>query len=86
MRNIKGQLFASGNSSRQPSRKQFMESASLSESKSTEASTSLSVDDLCGVDSATSIPSTSKAAEVILEPRLNLISLCQQMSTVLKLG
>lgn len=62
-RNIKGQVLASsGNGSRQPSRKQFIES-SPSDSKSTEASTSISVDDLGAVDSA-SVPSTSKAAEV----------------------
>ncbi|KAK7385899.1 hypothetical protein VNO78_31849 [Psophocarpus tetragonolobus] len=61
-RNIKGQVLASGNGSRQPSRKQFIES-SPSDSKSTEASTSISVDDLGAVDSA-SVPSTSRAAEV----------------------
>ncbi|XP_027940101.1 rho GTPase-activating protein 7 isoform X3 [Vigna unguiculata] len=61
-RNIKGQVLASGNGSRQPSRKQFVES-SPSDSKSTEASTSISVDDLGAVDSA-SVPSTSRAAEV----------------------
>jgi len=58
-RNIKGQVLASG---RQPSRKQFLES-SPSDSKSTEASTSMSVDDLGALDSA-SVPSTSRAAEV----------------------
>ncbi|KAK7300246.1 hypothetical protein RJT34_11087 [Clitoria ternatea] len=62
-RNIKGQVLASGNSSRQSSRKQFMDSNSPSDSKSTEASTSMSVDDLCAVDSG-SLPSTSRAAEV----------------------
>ncbi|TKY57139.1 Rho GTPase-activating protein 7 [Spatholobus suberectus] len=61
-RNIKGQVLASGNGSRQPSRKQFIES-SPSDSKSTEASTSMSVDDLGAVDSA-SVPSTSRAVEV----------------------
>ncbi|KZV44449.1 rho GTPase-activating protein 7 [Dorcoceras hygrometricum] len=64
LRNIKGQILTSGSSSRQPSRKQFMESTSLSDSKSTEASTSLSMDDLCAVDSA-SLPSTSRAAEAL---------------------
>ncbi|KAK9273999.1 hypothetical protein L1049_018813 [Liquidambar formosana] len=67
-RTIKGQILASGNSGRQPSRKQFMESTSLSDSKSTEASTSISMDELCAVDS-TSVPSTSRAAEVIDYPR-----------------
>ncbi|KAG4953070.1 hypothetical protein JHK87_038664 [Glycine soja] len=61
-RNIKGQVLASGNGTRQPSRKQFLES-SPSDSKSTEASTSMSVDDLGALDSA-SVPSTSRAAEV----------------------
>lgn len=64
LRNIKGQVLTSGSSSRQPSRKQFIDSTSLSDSKSTEASTSLSVDDFGAVESA-SIPSTSRAGEVI---------------------
>ncbi|KAI3461160.1 hypothetical protein Pfo_017823 [Paulownia fortunei] len=68
LRNIKGQLLTSGGNSRLPSRKQLVESASLSDSKSTEASTSLSLDDLCAVDSA-SLPSTSRAAEVMDYPR-----------------
>ncbi|XP_073054321.1 rho GTPase-activating protein 7-like isoform X2 [Primulina eburnea] len=59
-----GQILTSGSSSRQASRKQIMEATSLSDSKSTEASTSLSMDDLCAVDSA-SIPSTSRAAEAL---------------------
>ncbi|XP_061346282.1 rho GTPase-activating protein 7-like isoform X1 [Gastrolobium bilobum] len=62
-RNMKGQVLASGNGSRQPSRKPFIDSTSPSDSKSTEASTSISVDELCAVDSA-SVPSTSRAAEV----------------------
>ncbi|KAK4482796.1 hypothetical protein RD792_009966 [Penstemon davidsonii] len=66
-RNIRGQLLTSGNSNRQIPRKQFMESTSLS-SKSTESSTSLYMDDLCAVDSA-SLPSTSRAAEVMDYPR-----------------
>lgn len=61
-RNIKGQVLASGNGSRQPSRKPFIDS-SPSDSKSTEASTSMSVDELGVVDSG-SVPSTSRAAEV----------------------
>ncbi|KAF7833322.1 rho GTPase-activating protein 7-like isoform X1 [Senna tora] len=63
-RNVKGQVLASGNGSRQPSRKQFVDSASPCDSKSTEASTSVSVEDLGAVDSA-SFPSTSRAAEVM---------------------
>lgn len=64
-RNVKGQGLAVGNSSRQPIRKQFMDSTSLSDSKSTEASANVTMDELCVVDSA-SIPSTSRAAEVRL--------------------
>lgn len=56
--------MASASSSRLPSGKQFMESSPLSDSKSTEASTSISVDELGAVDSA-SVPSTSRIAEVI---------------------
>ncbi|KAL8029448.1 hypothetical protein ABFX02_14G225400 [Erythranthe guttata] len=64
MRNGKGQT-----SSRLTSRKQLTESASLSDSnKSTEASTSLSIDDLPAVDSA-SMPSTSRPHEGMDYPR-----------------
>ncbi|XP_050237081.1 rho GTPase-activating protein 7 isoform X1 [Mercurialis annua] len=65
-RNVKGTGVTTGSSSRQPSRKHFMESTSLSDSKSTEASTNMSVDDLCGVDSA---PSTSRAVEMMDYPK-----------------
>ncbi|KAG8660271.1 hypothetical protein MANES_02G139000v8 [Manihot esculenta] len=61
-RNIKGTGLATGSSSRQPPRKQFLESTSLSDSKSTEASTNMSMNEMCGVDSA---PSTSKAVEMM---------------------
>ncbi|KAL9455031.1 hypothetical protein AB3S75_010436 [Citrus x aurantiifolia] len=60
-RNIKGQGLATGSSNRLP-RKQLVESTSLSDSKSTEASTNVSMDELCGVDSA-SVPSTSRPIE-----------------------
>ncbi|TXG73410.1 hypothetical protein EZV62_001989 [Acer yangbiense] len=63
-RNIKGQGLATGSSSRLPSRKQYIDSNSLSDSKSTEASTNMSVDELNGVDSA-SVPSTSRAVEAM---------------------
>ncbi|KAK6138297.1 hypothetical protein DH2020_027988 [Rehmannia glutinosa] len=69
LRNIKGQSLTSGSNSRLPSRKQLVESASLSDSKSAEASTILSVDDLCAVDSSTSLPSTSRVTEVMDYPR-----------------
>ncbi|XP_057801200.1 rho GTPase-activating protein 7-like isoform X2 [Salvia miltiorrhiza] len=68
VRNIKGQLFAYGSNGRLPSRKQLIEPTSLSDSKSTEASTSLSMDDFPAVDSA-AVPSTSRAAEVMDYPR-----------------
>ncbi|KAL5580360.1 hypothetical protein UlMin_012802 [Ulmus minor] len=67
-RNVKGQVLASGNGNRQPMRKPFIDSISMSESKSTEASTSMSMDDLSAVDSAAA-PSTSRAAEVVEYPR-----------------
>ncbi|KAL5582664.1 hypothetical protein UlMin_015106 [Ulmus minor] len=67
-RNVKGQVLASGNGNRQPMRKPFIDSISMSESKSTEASTSMSMDDLSAVDSAAA-PSTSRAAEVVDYPR-----------------
>ena len=59
---MKGQVLASGSSSQQHPRKQFIDT-SPSDSKSTEASTSVSVDELGAVDSA-SLPSTSRAPEV----------------------
>lgn len=61
LRNIKAQGLTSG-SSRPHIRKQLLESASFSDSKSTEASAT-SMDEFCAVDSA-SVPSTSRAAEV----------------------
>ncbi|XP_015873668.3 rho GTPase-activating protein 7 [Ziziphus jujuba] len=67
-RNIKGQVLVSGSGSRQPNRKPFMDSTSLTDSKSTEASTSMSMDELSAVDSA-AVPSTSRAAEVVDYPR-----------------
>ncbi|KAH7542185.1 hypothetical protein FEM48_Zijuj02G0046300 [Ziziphus jujuba var. spinosa] len=67
-RNIKGQVLASGSGSRLPNRKPFMDSTSLTDSKSTEASTSMSMDELSAVDSA-AVPSTSRAAEVVDYPR-----------------
>ncbi|KAG4145068.1 hypothetical protein ERO13_D05G075900v2 [Gossypium hirsutum] len=60
-RNVKGQELAVGNSSKQPTRKQFMESTSLSDSKSAELSVNMSMDEV----TSASIPSTSRAAEVI---------------------
>ncbi|KAK3000136.1 LOW QUALITY PROTEIN: hypothetical protein RJ639_022992 [Escallonia herrerae] len=65
----KGQVLTSASSSRQPVRKQLIDSTtSLSDSKSTEASTSLSMDEFGAVDSG-SIPSTSRAAEVMDYPK-----------------
>ncbi|KAJ7960548.1 Rho GTPase-activating protein 7 [Quillaja saponaria] len=67
-RNIKGQVIGSGSSSRQPTRKQFIDSTSLGDSKSIEASTNISVDAVDTADSA-SVPSTSRIAEVMEYPR-----------------
>lgn len=61
LRNIKGQLPTSRN--RQHSRKQFLEAANQSDSKSSDASTSLSNENLHPVE----LPSTSIAAEVNLK-------------------
>ncbi|XP_047330294.1 rho GTPase-activating protein 7 [Impatiens glandulifera] len=67
--NNKGQMTPSVNSSnRHPGRKQFLDSPSFNDSKSTEASTSMSMDELSAVDSG--LPSTSRAAEVIDYHRL----------------
>ncbi|KAK1402814.1 Rho GTPase-activating protein 7 [Heracleum sosnowskyi] len=66
-RNLKGQGLTSSSSNRQPVRKQLMESASFSDSKITEASASISMDDF-GANSA-SVPSSSRAAEVMDYPR-----------------
>ncbi|XP_047254879.1 rho GTPase-activating protein 7 isoform X4 [Capsicum annuum] len=63
MRNFKGQVLTSGASSRQPVRKLFLDTT-LSDSKSTEASTSLSLDELGNIDSPCG-PSTSRAIEVM---------------------
>lgn len=68
LRNNKGQTLASGNSSRQPvpvpARARKQQLIDSGDSKSTEASTSLSMDDFGAVDSAC-IPSSSRpAAEV----------------------
>ncbi|GMI81623.1 hypothetical protein like AT5G19390 [Hibiscus trionum] len=65
LRSVKGQELAVGNSSRPPTRKQLMEPSSLSDSKSTELSANMSMDEV----NSTSIPSTSRAAEVIDYPR-----------------
>ncbi|GMP91452.1 hypothetical protein CsSME_00042151 [Camellia sinensis var. sinensis] len=69
LRNIKGQVLTSGRSSRQPAQKQFIDSASFGDSKSIEASTSISMDELYAVDS-TSVPSTSRVAEVLASSTL----------------
>ncbi|XP_049379217.1 rho GTPase-activating protein 7-like isoform X3 [Solanum stenotomum] len=62
-RNVKGQVLTSGASSRQPARKLFLDTT-LSDSKSTEVSTSLSLDELGAVDSPCG-PSTSRAIEAM---------------------
>ncbi|KAK9068155.1 hypothetical protein SSX86_012266 [Deinandra increscens subsp. villosa] len=57
------QTLRNGNTNKHPSRKQFLDSSSLSDSESFEAYTSLSMDDFWTADSA-GMPSTSKPAEV----------------------
>ncbi|BBH02375.1 Rho GTPase activation protein with PH domain [Prunus dulcis] len=59
-RNIKGQILASGSGTRQPTRKQFMDPAGMSESKSTDASTNYPRH-----------PSTASSALVELTTRLD---------------
>ncbi|XP_060197222.1 rho GTPase-activating protein 7-like isoform X2 [Lycium barbarum] len=63
LRNMKGQVPTSASGIRQPSRKQHRET-SLSDSKSTEASTSLFVGE-CGAVDSFPLHSTSKATEVM---------------------
>ncbi|KAF6155411.1 hypothetical protein GIB67_019937 [Kingdonia uniflora] len=67
-RKIKGQFLQSASNGRQLSRKQFVDSPSVSDSKSTEATTSVSVDELSGVDSA-AMPSISREVEGAEYPR-----------------
>ncbi|KAL8159395.1 hypothetical protein V2J09_000932 [Rumex salicifolius] len=67
-RNMKGQALAAGTSSRHPSRKQFIEPTASTDSKSPEPSTTISMDDFCGVDPA-SVSSKSRVAEVMEFPR-----------------
>ncbi|XP_059310414.1 rho GTPase-activating protein 7-like [Lycium ferocissimum] len=62
-RNVKGQVLTSGASSRQPARKLFLDSP-LSDSRSTEAPNSLSLDELGAVDSPCG-PSTSRTVEAM---------------------
>ncbi|KAL4578600.1 hypothetical protein LXL04_014725 [Taraxacum kok-saghyz] len=57
LRNMKGQALKNG---RQITRKQYLESTSLSDSKSTETST---MDDFGAVDSSSAMPSTSRPPE-----------------------
>ncbi|KAL3379544.1 hypothetical protein AABB24_000312 [Solanum stoloniferum] len=63
LRNMKGQVLTSTSGVRQPARKQLRDT-SLSDSKSTEASTGLSVGECDAVDSSPLHP-TSKATEVM---------------------
>lgn len=75
-RNVKGQVLTSGPSSRQPARKLFLDTTS-SDSKSIEASTSLSLDELGAIDSP-SVRSTSRTAEVT-EIKTSAASRSQQL-------
>ncbi|KAL1803100.1 hypothetical protein ACET3Z_031747 [Daucus carota] len=64
-RNLKGEGLTSSSSNRQPVRKQLMESASFSDSKSTESS---SMDNI-GAFNPASVPSSSRAAQLMDYPR-----------------
>ncbi|KAK9735941.1 hypothetical protein RND81_04G239600 [Saponaria officinalis] len=64
---IKGQILAGGSGNRQP-RKQFLESTNFRDLKIIEASNGNSLDDFGSVDSS-SMPSTSRVAEVLDFPR-----------------
>lgn len=64
LRNIKGQLPTSGVSSKQASRKQFVESTNPNDFKNSEPPSSLSNENLYAADPA-SLPSTSRVAEVV---------------------
>ncbi|XP_051134515.1 rho GTPase-activating protein 7-like [Andrographis paniculata] len=66
LRNINSQTMTTGSSSRQPLRKQFLESTNLSDTKNSEASTSSSIDYLGAVDSL-SFPSTSRTVPEMME-------------------
>ncbi|KAI8573294.1 hypothetical protein RHMOL_Rhmol01G0267100 [Rhododendron molle] len=63
LKNIKGPMMTSGISSKQLAKKQFLDSASFSDSRGTAASINISMDELCGVNSL-SMPSTSRVSEV----------------------
>ncbi|XP_058181771.1 rho GTPase-activating protein 7-like isoform X2 [Rhododendron vialii] len=63
LKNIKGPMMTSGISSKHLAKKQFIDSAIFSDSRGTEASINISMDELCGVDSL-SMPSTSRVSEV----------------------
>ncbi|KAM0037810.1 putative Rho GTPase activation protein [Helianthus debilis subsp. tardiflorus] len=63
-RNIRGQTLMNGNTSRQATRVQFLDSTRFSDSKSSETSTSLSMGEFGAVDSAI-MPFTSTPTEVI---------------------
>ncbi|CAN4119813.1 unnamed protein product [Withania somnifera] len=63
MRNVKGQVVTSGASSRQPAPQLFLDTT-LSDSKNTEAYTSLSLDELGAIGSPCG-PSTSRAIEAM---------------------
>ncbi|KAL3379545.1 hypothetical protein AABB24_000312 [Solanum stoloniferum] len=65
LRNMKGQVLTSTSGVRQPARKQLRDT-SLSDSKSTEASTGLSVGECDAVDSSPLHP-TSKATEQVMD-------------------
>ncbi|KAL9260516.1 Rho GTPase-activating protein 7-like protein [Drosera capensis] len=68
-RSIRGQVPAAGSSSRQHSRKHFIEPTGLTDSKSSNASLNMSTDELGGAVDAGVLASTSRIPEVVDFPR-----------------
>lgn len=68
-RSIRGQVPAAGSSSRQHSRKHFIEPTGLTDSKSSDASLNMSADELGGAVDSGVLPSTSRIPEVVDFPR-----------------
>ncbi|KAL9169207.1 hypothetical protein ABFS82_04G065500 [Erythranthe guttata] len=81
LRNNKGQLSTSQSTNR---RKQLLELTNPSDSKSSDASTSLSIDNLFPIDSP-SLPSTSRAAEQVMEYSRNIPAAAAASTTLVEL-
>ncbi|KAL9250033.1 Rho GTPase-activating protein 7-like protein [Drosera capensis] len=68
-RSIRGQVPPAGSSSRQHSRKHFIEPTCLTDSKSSDASLNMSADELGGAVDSGVLPSTTRIPEVVDFPR-----------------